>query len=196
MSILQKFDFNHKTGIFSIIFVSIAVSLIFFSLAYMIEGVGWISAYDDEAKDFYLDVGWNWVRGSGIAFGFTLILLIISIILLIKNRRLSQRNRPLFGKLDLNGGKGILGLIFLAVSFIFFLNGGIYRIETTKWFNAALRSGQTWFLNEASSWATSSFIMILIGILLSAIGWILIAVQWKKHKHKPEDTGSSKEVPN
>ena len=192
MSFLQKFDFNHKTGIFSVIFISIATSLLFFSLAYMFEGLGWLSAYEDEEIDLYLDVGWNWIRGSGAAFVVALILLVISFVLLKKNRGQAQRKSPLFGKLDLNGKKGLLGLVLISVSAAFFFSGILYRIESANWLYSGIAQGKTWFLEEASAWATSAYVMIMIGIFLSAAGWILIAVQWKKKTKLLNSQGSEK----
>ena len=179
MGFLEKYDFNHRTGYCSVILISISISLLFFSLGYMFEGVGWLSAYVEEANDIYLDVGWNWIRGSGVAFAIALVLFGISAKLLRDNRRLTQRCLPLFGKLDVNQQKGLLGLISLSVAVVFFFNAGLYRIEASKWFYAALGSGRAWFLEEASGWITSSTVMSLIGILLAAVGWILIAKQWK-----------------
>ncbi len=178
MTFLEQFDFNHKTGYWSVICVAIAISLLFFSMAYMFEGVGWLSAYKDEAKDMYLDIGWNWIRGSGAAFLVAVVLISISAKLLNKNRNISN-TPPLFGKLDLNKYKGLLGAIFIPVAFVFFFNGFLYRIEAAKWFYAA-RTGTIWYLNEASAWVTSATVMIIIGILLSAAGFILMAVEWKR----------------
>ena len=179
MRFLQQFDFNHTTGYWGVIVVSIAISSLFFSLAYMLEGVGWLLAYDAESNDLYLDVGWNWIRGSGVAFVVALVLFGISIRLLRKNRHLPKRRSPLFGKLDINQMKGLLGLVFLSVAVVFFFNGGLYRIEAEKWFYSASRPGQAWFPEEASDWVTSSYVMLLIGILMATAGWILIAMQWK-----------------
>ena len=184
MRFLRRFDFNHITGYCGVILASIAISSLFFSLAYMFEGIGWLSADDAESNDLYLDVGWSWIRGSGVAFVVALVLFGISILLLRKNRHLPRRRSPLFGKLDINQEKGLLGLVSLCVAFVFFFNGGLYRIEAEKWFYAASRPGQAWFLEEASGWATSSYVMLLIGILLAAAGWILIAMQWKAKQNQ------------
>ena len=177
MRFLRRFDFNHIAGYCGVIPVSIAISSLLFSLAYMFEGVGWLSADEADSNDLYLDVGWNWIRGSGIAFVVALVLFGSSMLLLRKNRHLPGRNSPLFGKLDINQQKGLLGLVFLCVSFVFFFNGGLYRIESERWLYAASRPGQAWFLEEASGWATSSYVMLLIGILLAAAGWMVTSRQ-------------------
>jgi len=178
MSFLRRFDFNNPTGYFSVILVAIAISLLFFSLAYMSEGLGWISG--DSPDDISLDVGWNWIRGSGITFIIAIVLFGVSASLLNKNHKLSKWGSPVFGSLDLNQPKGLLGLTSLSVAFVFFLNSGIYRLEALRWYYASFSSGQSWFLTESSSWITSSYIMALIGIILAATGWLLLAKQWKR----------------
>lgn len=178
--LLERYDFNRSSGYWAAVLVSIGISLLFFSLAYMIEGVGWITEFSTDANELYLDVGWNWIDGSGIAFLVTLVLFGIARSLLKSNRSSSDRRSPLFGKLDLNQRNGLLGLVLLAVSFTFFFNGGLYRIEAANWFYAAAASSQSWFLDEASKWIMSSTIMIIIGIVLSATGWVMIAMQWRR----------------
>ena len=120
MRFLRRFDFNHITGYCGVILVSIAISSLLFSLAHMFEGIGWLSADDAESNDLYLDVGWNWIRGSGVAFIVALVLFGSSILLLRKNLHLPRRRSSLFGKLDINQSKGLLGLVFLCVAFVFF----------------------------------------------------------------------------
>jgi hypothetical protein len=150
----------------------------------MFEGVGWLSADDADSPDLYLDVGWNWIRGSGVAFVVAIILIGISIRLLHKNSHLPIHRSLLFGRLDINQPKGLLGLVFLCVAFVFFFNGGLYWIESQRWFYATVRLDQAWYLEESSSWATSSYVMSLIGILLAAAGWILLGVQWKTKQNQ------------
>jgi hypothetical protein len=176
---LRKYDFNHKTGYGAIILISMAISLCFFSVAYMSEGLGWLSDYEDDGDELYLDVGWNWIRGSGLAFLVALAQFIFSWKLLQTNKKISG-TRPMLGKLDLNQRQGYLGLVSLSISFIFFINAALYWWEAEKWFFGGLYPGNSWFLNEASAWATSAWIMGLVGILLSAIGWVLLAKNWKK----------------
>lgn len=171
---LEKYDFNESTGYLSVIFVCIAVSLVFFSLAYVVEGVGWLG---DETHSW---VGWNWLKGAGIAVVVAGVLAGISLNLLGSNTSRQERERPLFGKLDLNRKKGLIGLASLSVSVVFFFNGIIYRQEAMRWYWAGTGEGINWMLNESSAWFTSSMVMLLIGIGLSAAGWILIALQWKR----------------
>ena len=171
---LKEYDFNDSTGYLSVIFVCIAVSLVFVSLAYLSEGIGWIG---DETHSW---VGWNWLKGAGIAVVVAGVLLGIAITLLNSNAGRQERKQPLFGKLDLNGKKGLLGLASLSVSAVFFFNGITYRQEAARWYYAGVAQGINWFFNEASAWTTSAAIMLFIGIALSAAGWILIALEWKR----------------
>ncbi len=76
---LEKYDFNDSTGYLSVIFVCIAISLVLFSLAYIVEGVGWLG---DETHSW---VGWNWLKGAGIAVVVAGVLAGISITLLSSN---------------------------------------------------------------------------------------------------------------
>jgi len=178
---LQKYDINKASGYLSIIFVSIAISLLIFSLVYMVEGIGWISAYDEDHNDLYLDVGWNWVRGSGVAFLLAIILIIISTILLAKNKspvKSSSKSSYLFGKLDLNKKKGLLGLVSLSVAIVFVFNGIVYKIESVNWLYGGIYSVEGWFFAEASAWATSSYYMFMIAILLATIGCVVLALQY------------------
>ncbi len=184
MSFLRSFDFNHNTGYSSVVLVSIAIALLIFSLVYMSEGLGWLAGHEDEALDIYLDVGWNWIRGSGVAFVVAVVFSGISVMLLRKNHHSPHRRPPLFGKLDVNQWKGLLGFVSLSVAFVFFFNAVLYRMESNDWFYGAVASGRAWYLSEASSWATGSYVMSLIGIFLAAAGWILIALQWQRGKSR------------
>lgn len=192
---LEKYNFNKASGYLSLIFISIAISLLVFSLVYMSEGIGWISAYDDDPNDLYLDVGWNWVRGSGVAFLVAVVLIVISFILLGKNKinnikysnklktssqnKFSSKSDYLFGKLDLNNKKSFTGLVLLSVALVFLFNGILYRIESTNWLYGGIYNAQGWFFEEASAWATSSYYMFLITILLATIGSLLLVIQYK-----------------
>ncbi len=73
-----------------------------------------------------------------------------------------------------------MGLASLSVSAVFFFNGIFYRQEAMRWYWAGTGEGIKWMLTQSSAWFTSSMVMLLIGIGLSAAGWILIALQWKR----------------
>lgn len=180
MDKLKQFDFNKPSGWVSVIFVSIAISLLVFAGVYLYEGIGWLEAAKEDSISSSADIGWNWIRGAGIAFATAIILLIISVYALSKNKKVNKPAKPLFSKLDLNSSKGLLGVVFLSVSFVFFLNAGLYRIEVIKWFAAALATAQEWYFTEASIWLAASTTMAIIGIVLSALGWAMIVLAWKR----------------
>ena len=194
----RNYDLNKTSGCLSIIFASIAISLFIFSLVYMFEGGGWISAYDEDPNDLYLDVGWNWVRGSGVAFIVAMVLVIISTILLSKNkrsdtersndkRRNEKRASYLLGKLDLNKKKGFVGLVLVSVALTFLANGVLYRIEYANWLYGGIYSAQGWFFEEASAWASSAYYMFLISILLATVGSFLLVMEYKRNiKNSPK----------
>jgi len=179
---LQKYNLNKTSGYLSVIFISISISLLIFSLVYMFEGVGWISAYDEDPNELYLDVGWNWVRGSGLAFLVAIVLIIISAILLSKNKKIYDKKRAsyMFGRLDLNKRKGLFGLVLLSVALTFLFNGILFRIEYANWLYGGIYSAQGWFFEEASAWATSSYYMFLVGILLTTVGCMLLVMGYKE----------------
>ncbi len=176
---LEQYDFNDTKGILSVVAVCIAISLVLFSLAYISEGIGWLG---DSEHGW---VGWNWLRGAGIAIGIAAALGFIAKGWLAKNASNTEKARPLFGKLDLNAQKGLMGLAALSVSTVFFFNGIFYRQEAFRWLWAAQANSISWMFTESSAWFTSSMVMIIIGIVLSAAGWILIALQWKSGTSKP-----------
>jgi len=177
---LSQFNFNHKTGWGGLILFSIAVSFIFFSLVYMMEGQGWLSAYDEESNELYLDIGWNWIRGSGVAFLTTLLLGGLGIFLLRKNKKSSEKAGALFGKLDLNQKKGALAVVLISVGFTFFFNAALYWWEAEKWFVGGLYPGNTWFFEEASAWVSSATAMTFIGIALEAVALVLLVKTWRR----------------
>lgn len=174
----SSFNFNHKTGWGGLLLLSAAISLCFFSLAYMMEGQGWLSAYDEERNDLYLDIGWNWIRGSGVAFLFALALGGWGISLLRKSKRQGQA-KPVWGKLNLNHKKGALAVVFLSVGFTFFFNAALYWWEAEKWFVAGAESARPWFFAEASAWVSSATTMTFIGIVLEALALVLLVRSWK-----------------
>ncbi len=180
MSFLKKFDFNKPSGWISVIFVSVAISLLIFGGVYMNEGFGWLAAHKEEPMAVSETIGKNWVRGSYIALGSAAALLFLSFIMLAANKKSQIVNKPLLGRLDMNGTKGLLALVFLSVSFVFFLNAGLYRIEVAKWFYAAIEFGQEWYFREAASWVTASTTMALVGIGLSAVGLTCLVLAWNK----------------
>lgn len=180
MNKLKQFDFNKPSGWVSVIFVSIAISLLIFAGVYLFEGIGWLDAAKEEPTSSAGDIGWNWIRGAGISATFAVVLMGISVALLKKNKKMTAKAKPLFNHLDLNSSKGLLGLVSLSVSFVFFLNAGIYRIEVVKWFAAALATAQEWYFTEASAWLAASTTMAIIGIVLSALGWTMIALAWHR----------------
>src|SRR3972149_2153271 len=102
MNYLKRFDFNKKSGFVSVVFISIGISLLVFAAVYLFEGLGWLSAYKEEQLDTYGQVGWNWIRGAGISFVVGLILLVVSFLMLRKNKATTSLANPLFGRLDLN----------------------------------------------------------------------------------------------
>ena len=108
MNYLKRFDFNKKSGWISVVFASIGISLLAFAAVYLFEGFGWLSTYKEERLDAYAQVGWNWIRGAGIAIVIGLILLIASFMMLRKNKETTGISRPLFNRLDLNQNKALL----------------------------------------------------------------------------------------
>lgn len=180
MNYLKRFDFNKKSGWVSVAFISIGISLLVFAAVYLFEGFGWLSAYKEEQLDAYAEVGWNWIRGAGIAFVIGLILLVASFVMLRKNKATTGLANPLFGRIDLNQSKALLGLTLASVALVFFFNSALYTLEVQKWFFAALELNRTWYLNEAASWAADASTMRTIGILLEAAGLILIVLSWKR----------------
>jgi len=182
MSYLKRFDFNKKSGWISVVLISIGISLLCFAAVYLNEGIGWLSAYKEEQLDAYAQVGWNWIRGAGIAFIVALILLVASFVMLRKNKETagSGISKPLFGRLDLNHSKALLGLTLASVALVFFFNYALYRIEMVRWFWAGIELNRTWYLDEAASWATTASIMGIIGIILEAAGLILIVLAWRR----------------
>lgn len=179
MNYLKGFDFNKKSGWISVIFISIGISLLVFAAVYLFEGFGWLAAYKKEPLDAYAEVGWNWIRGSGIAFVVAIILIVVSLLMLRKNKENTGISRPLFGRLDLNQIKALLGLTLASVALVFFFNAALYRIEVVKWVASAIELRRTWYLAEAASWVSAASTMQIIGILLEAAGLILIALSWK-----------------
>lgn len=180
MNYLKRFDFNKKSGWLSVVFISIGISLLVFAAVYLLEGFDWLSAYKEDPLDAYADVGWNWIRGAGIAFVVGLILLVISFVMLRKNKATTILVKPLFGRLDLNQNKALLGLTLASVALVFFFNSAIYTLEVHKWFFAALELNRTWYLNESASWAADASTMRMVGIILEAAGLILIVLSWKR----------------
>ncbi len=180
MNYLQRFDFNKKSGWISVVFVSIGISLLVFATVYLFEGFGWLAAYKEEPLDAYAEVGWNWIRGAGIAFVIAFILLVVSFLMLLKNKAATDISKPLFNKLDLNQIKALLGLTLASVALVFFFNAALYRIEVVKWVSSAIELKRTWYLEEAASWVSAASTMQLIGILLEAAGLILLVLAWKR----------------
>ncbi len=180
MNYLKRFDFNKKSGWLSVVFISVGISLLVFAAVYLFEGFGWLSAYKEERLDAYAEVGWNWIRGAGIAFVVGLILLGGSFTMLRKNKGATERTGPLFGRLDLNQNKALLGLTLASVALVFFFNAALYRIEVVKWVSAAIELRRTWYLKEAASWVSAASTMQTIGILLEAAGLILLVLSWKR----------------
>ena len=180
----MAFDFNKGTGIAGATLIAIAISLACFSIAYLLEGFGWSSSYASEGNELYLDIEWNWYRGSGVAFLATILTGISGIVLLVKNRCQCQQGKgsPVLGCLDLNCGKGKIALLMVPTGLIFLFNAIFYRIEAARWFNAGLSPGRVWYLEEASAWYTASWIMSLITIALLATGAILLVLVWKGRK--------------
>ena len=172
MNYLKRFDFNKKSGWISVVFISIGISLLVFAAVYLFEGFGWLSTY--------AEVGWNWIRGAGITFVTAFILLVVSYLMLRKNKEATEISRPLFNRLDLNQSKALLGLTLASVALVFFFNAALYRIEVVKWVSAAIELNRTWYLEEAASWVSAASTMQIIGILLEAAGLILIVLAWKR----------------
>ena len=180
MNYLKRFDFNKKSGWISVVFASIGISLLIFAAVYLFGGFGWLSAYKEEQLDAYAEVGWNWIRGAGITFVTAFILLVVSYLMLRKNKEATEISRPLFNRLDLNQSKALLGLTLASVALVFFFNAALYRIEVVKWVSSAIELNRTWYLEEAASWVSAASTMQIIGILLEAAGLILIVLAWKR----------------
>lgn len=180
---MGSYNFNHRTGFYGIFLGCIAMSLFFFSAAYLTEGLGWLDAYDDEKNELYLDVGWNWIRGSGVAFLITVGLGVASRILLSKNKRLSNdlAGKPVLPTYNFNTKLGLWSLILFSVSLVFVFHGAFYRIEAVRWLNAGLGPGEPWFVGEALAWYQSSAVMFAIAIIL-LVGTGALA--WKNWKGK------------
>lgn len=182
MDYLKRFDFNQKTGWISIILFSLGLSLLVFAAVYMIEGVSWLTAENERNLDVYGETGWNWVRGSGIAFLISLGLLATSYALLKRNKKSKMPAPPLRGKLDLNRPKATLGLVFLSVSLVFFFNAILYRNEAASWIYAAVELTRPWYLEEASGWVAAASTVNAIGAVLAASGLVLLLLAWNKTK--------------
>ena len=177
---LKRYDLNKWTGWLSVIFVSIAISFVIFAGVYFTEGMGWLASYKEEAIESYKKIGQNWVRGGVIALASSVALFFISSIMLGKNKKTPGKKTPIWNRLDFNNYKCALGLVFLSVAFTFFFNAALYRYEYTVWILSGIAEAKEWYLVEASNWASAMTYMALIGALLSAVGWILIATGWKR----------------
>ncbi len=185
MNSLKQYDFNKPTGWASVLFVSIAFSLLVFASVYLFEGLGWLEAYKEELVSTYQRVGQNWVRGAGIAVVSSLILFFISTIMLRRNKKFESKRPILWNHLDFNNPKCTLALVLFAISFTFFANAAFYNYEYSMWALSGIASANSWYLEEASVWATAAMNMAIVGSILTAIAWILIVVGWKKAR-KPQ----------
>ena len=87
-------DLNRASGLFGLLLLSIAVSLIFFSIAYFIEGAGWSNAAEEEEED-YGEIAGNWNRGGTIALVLAGFLFVGSGVLFLKNFLYARKVREL-----------------------------------------------------------------------------------------------------
>lgn len=183
MSYLKRFDFNKTSGWVSVAFVSIAISLLIFAGVYLNEGFSWLLSFKTEQVASYENIGNNWIRGAVIAGVAALLLFVLSFIMLGNNKKNTSSAKPLFNRLDINKFTGLLSIVFFSVSFVFFLNAALYRIEVVKWFYAGIEFAEGWYFAEAASWVTAATTMAIIGAVLSAAGWLMIVLTWKKPNH-------------
>lgn len=179
---LEQYDFNRLSGWAAVLLVSIGVSTVIFAAVYLTEGLSWLAAYEEESIDTYKKVGQNWVRGAGIALVSSLTLFFVSRLMLKHNKTCTVKRPILWGRLDFNNPKCTLALVLFAVSFTFFANAALYRYEYTMWALSGIATATTWYLEEASAWATAAMYMALIGTALTVSAWLLIVAGWRKNK--------------
>ncbi len=191
-------DFNRATGLLGLLVLSIAVSLVFFSIAYFSEGAGWSGAAEDEEDEGYEEIAGNWYTGgvialvlAGLLFAVSVTLLIINHIRVKKSREFNEPKRLLWNIFDLNRLPGLLALILIPTGTVFFTNGFIYKAEAWRWENAATKS---WHYSEASAWHTSAMWMYLIAIfMVCGAAFLLVYNFWVIRKYKrnlvPEQAG-------
>jgi len=176
-------DFNRASGLMGLILISLAVTLLIFSIIYFVEGSGWSDSSDDD-EDFD-DIAANWYAGGIISLVLAVFFFIGGVVLLIVNFVSTRRNKRegitlkmLWNRFDLNLLWGPLPLIMIPTGLIFLFNGVLYKIEARKWENAAT-ANTIWKLREASAWHTSAMWMFLIAIfLICGAAFLLLLNYW------------------
>ena len=189
MNKLDKFDFNRTTGIIGLVFLSLGISFLFFSIAYITEAVGWLEAFIEDGDQDFQGISQNWFIGGGISIGVVLISLLLSLFLLRKNMReveeIASTTKNYFMNLfDFNEWSGILFLCLVPVSFSFFFSGFLYQREAIIWELSAISSGVIWYLREASAWRTDAMIMFIIAIIEISSAAFLLVYNWNLVKNR------------
>ena len=153
MARLNFLDLNRASGVMGLILISLAVTLLIFSIIYFMEGAGWSDSTDDD-EDFD-DIAANWYTGGIIALVLAVlffiaggVLLVVNFISTRRNKRESINAKLLWDRFDLNLLWGPLPLIMIPTGLIFLFNGVLYKIEARKWEIAATKS---WHFSEASA---------------------------------------------
>ena len=170
MARINFLDLNRASGLVGLLLLSIAVSLVFFSIAYFSEGAGWSDAADKEDKNDYDEIAGNWYTGgvivlvmANLLFAVSGTLLVINFLRTRKARKFNEPHKLLWNIFDLNRLLGLVTLMMIPTGLVFFTNGVIYKMEAWRWENAATK---TWHYTEASAWHTSAMWMYLIAIFL------------------------------
>jgi len=184
-------DLNRASGLFGLILISVAVSLVIFSIVYFVEGAGWSDSGEDD-EDFD-DIAGNWYTGGIIALVLAVFFfigggvpLVANIISTRRNRKENIQQKLLLNRFDLDLLWGPLPLIMIPTGMVFIFNGILYKIEAYKWENAATPD-TIWKLHEASAWHTSAMWMFLIAIfLICGAAFLLLLNFWVVRRKKRE----------
>lgn len=188
MNKLDKFDFNRTTGIIGLVFLSLGISFIFFSIVYITEGVGWLEAFIEEGDQDFQWISQTWFIGGGISIGVVIISMFLSLYLLRKNvgevEEIGSTPKSNFMNLfNFNEWSGIIFLCLVPVSFSFFFSGFIYQREANIWELSAQSSGIIWYLYEASAWRTDAMVMFIIAIIEISSAAFLLVYNWNLVKN-------------
>ena len=182
-------DLNRASGLVGLLLLSIAMSLVFFSIAYFSEGAGWSGAADKEDENDYDEIAGNWYTGgvivlvlASLLFAVSGTLLAINFLRARKARKFNEPHKLLWNIFNLNCLSGLFALIMIPTGIVFCTNGFIYKAEAWRWENAATKS---WHFTEASAWHTSAMWMYLIAIfLVCGAAFLLVHNFWVIRKYK------------